>query len=140
MIIKENLKEKITEAADVALLITKILQLEHEVDRDKEHFWVIGMNTQSRVLYIELVTLGTLNRAIVEPREVFRLAIMKATAKIILVHNHPSGEARPSPEDLEITRKLVSAGKLLEIKVLDHVIVGGTDSFWSASDEGLLQT
>ena len=67
---------------------------------------------------------GVLDAAILEPREVFRPAVKNATSRIILVHNHPSGDPTPSDEDLEVTRRLIDAGKMLNIRVLDHVIVG----------------
>ena len=91
MILSENTKEKITDSADVAKILQTILGAEHQTDRDKEHFWIIGLNNANRILYIELATLGILNETTIAPREVFRLAVMKACANIIISHNHPSG-------------------------------------------------
>ncbi len=91
---------------------------------EKEHFQVVLLDTRNRVLGTELVSMGSLNASIVHPREVFKGAIRRAAAGVILVHNHPSGDPTPSPEDSEVTRRLVEAGNLLGIEVLDHIIVG----------------
>lgn len=109
--------------ASVADLLQSILNTESPVDRDKEHFWTIGLNTRNVVKYIDLTSLGTLNASLVHPREVFRLAIMKGVAHIVIGHNHPSGNTEPSEEDIKLTRRLVEAGKILGIEVLDHVII-----------------
>lgn len=87
------------------------------------------------VLAIELVSVGTLSASIVHPREVFKPAILKSAAAIIAVHNHPSTDLTPSPEDVEITRRLVRAGELLGIRVLDHLIICD-DEYVSLRDEG----
>ena len=82
----------------------------------------------------ETISIGTLNASVIHPREVFKSAIRESANSIILVHNHPSGEPEPSQEDTEITEKLFDAGELLNIKVLDHVIVG-KDKFWSFKEK-----
>ena len=84
-----------------------------------------------------LVSKGSLNTSIVHPREVFKDAIKDAAASVILVHNHPSGDPEPSQEDLEITKRLVKAGRILGIKVLDHLIIGN-NCYFSLADKGLL--
>jgi len=109
--------------ATVAKLLRSILKTESPVDRDKEHFWTVGLNTRNVVKYIDLTSLGTLNASLVHPREVFRLAIMKGVANIVIGHNHPSGNTEPSEEDIRLTRRLVEAGRILGIEVLDHIIV-----------------
>ena len=134
MIIRQNLKQKLTNSKDVAILLGKILQKEHRIDRDKEHFWVIGRNSNGSTRYIELVSLGGLRVAHVEPRETFRLAIMKAVDSIICVHNHPSGEAEPSSQDKQITDQLTKAGKIIGITLLDHLIIGKKE-FYSIRTE-----
>ena len=99
-------------------------------DLKKEHFYVICLDTKNRIIEKEiLVSRGTLNASLIHPREVFKEAIKRSANSVILVHNHPSGDCDPSSEDLIVTEKLVSAGELLGIKVLDHVIVG--DGLWS---------
>jgi len=89
-----------------------------------ECFVVLLLNTRRRVKGHQVVSIGTMDTLLVHPREVFRLAIMTAASAIILMHNHPSGDATPSEADIKVTRDLIRAGQLLKIEVLDHVIVG----------------
>lgn len=90
-----------------------------------EQFNIIMLSTKNHVLGISTISTGSLNASIVHPREVFQPVLLQGmVASIILVHNHPSGDASPSQEDLALTKKLVDAGKLLDIPVLDHIIVG----------------
>lgn len=91
---------------------------------DREHFRAILLNTKNQVLAIETVSIGSLNSSPVHPREVFKKAVQRSAAAVVLVHNHPSGDPTPSAEDLEITQRLSEAGKLLGIEVLDHLIIG----------------
>jgi DNA repair protein RadC len=93
-------------------------------DLPHEEFHVLLLSTQNEILRDLQVTRGTLDASLVHPREVFRPAIAEAAASVILVHNHPSGDPSPSAEDRAVTRQLASAGELLGISVLDHVIVG----------------
>ena len=116
-------KQQINNPVAVADILQSILRSESLLDRDKEHFWTIGLNTRNVVKYVDLVSLGTLNASLIHPREVFRLAVMEGAANIILGHNHPSGDPEPSEEDIRITKRLVEAGKILGIEVLDHIIV-----------------
>ena len=88
------------------------------------------LNTQNNIIGEQLISKGILDASIIHPREIFKPAIKNSASKIILVHNHPSGDPNPSDEDVEITKKLMKAGEEIEIKVLDHVIVGG-GRFWS---------
>ncbi len=92
---------------------------------EKEEFRTIFLDTRNRVIESATISIGTLNSSIVHPREVFRAAIRAGSAGVILAHNHPSGDpAPPSPEDIAITKRLVRAGALIGIEVLDHVIIG----------------
>ncbi len=91
---------------------------------DREHFRVIMLNTKNQVLGVEPVAVGSLNAAIVHPREIFKLPVKRSAAAVILVHNHPSGDPTPSREDVEVTQRLVEVGKLLGIEVLDHIVIG----------------
>lgn len=90
----------------------------------KEHFVCLFLNTKNHVVAKETLSIGSLNASIVHPREVFLAAIKRSSAAIICVHNHPSGDPTPSPEDIEITNRLVEAGQLIGIDVLDHIIIG----------------
>lgn len=102
-----------------------------------EEFHVLALGTQSQLLADLLITRGLLNSSLVHPREVFRAAIAEAAAGIIVVHNHPSGDPTPSVDDRSVTRQLVEAGRLLDLPVYDHVIIGG-DRYISFSEAGLL--
>ena len=93
-------------------------------DPAKEAFVVLILNTRRRIIGHNLVALGSLDSVPVHPREVFRPAIVAAGSAIILVHNHPSGDPTPSPDDVAVTRAMVQAGKLLDIDVLDHLVIG----------------
>ena len=95
-------------------------------DLAQEAFVIITLNAKNKVIQRHLVSIGTVISALVHPRECFRPAILDGASAIILSHNHPSGDPTPSAEDLKITRQLISAGEIMGIKVLDHVVIGDT--------------
>ena len=103
----------------------------------KECFWAVLVNGKNRFLRLVRVSEGSLTASLVHPREVFRPAVLEAAAALLCVHNHPSGDPAPSPEDLQITRRLVAVGRLIGIRMLDHVIVG-EDKYFSFADEGMI--
>lgn len=107
---------------------------------DREHLIVLLLNTKNKIIGINTVHVGSLNSSMVHPREVFKPAILGNAASIIVAHNHPSGEVFPSSEDLEVTRDLKEAGKILGIEVLDHIIVGNVEEFkyYSLLEKGLM--
>ncbi|AOY78376.1 RadC family protein [Clostridium formicaceticum] len=90
----------------------------------KEFFNIMLLNTKNELIAVENISIGSLNASIVHPREVFVRAIKRSSASLILVHNHPSGDPQPSKEDINITNRLVEAGKLIGIEILDHIIIG----------------
>ena len=94
---------------------------------EQEHFVVLLLDSKNRVKKEETVFIGTLNSSSVHPREIFKSAIRESANAIIVAHNHPSGDPTPSEEDKEITRRLVEAGKALNVKVLDHIVIGERD-------------
>ena len=98
--------------------------LEEFKNEDREHFIVVGLDTKNKPCYREIVSMGTLNSSLIHPREVFKKAIMMSCNSIIIAHNHPSGDTKPSKEDIEATRKLKKAGEIIQIPILDHVIIG----------------
>lgn len=102
-----------------------------------EKFLAILLNTKNMVIGTSVVSSGTLNAALVHPREVFQRAILSNAAAIIVAHNHPSGNTSPSSEDLSLTRKLIESGKILDIPVLDHIILGD-NNFTSLKEKGLM--
>src|SRR6266403_747305 len=108
-------------------------------DVDREHFVVLLLNQKNRVIGVHTVSVGSLTSSIVHPRETFKAAILANAAAIICGHNHPSGDCQPSKEDRAITQRLKEGGALLGINLLDHVIVGGEERYFSFADEGLLE-
>lgn len=118
--------------AEVAKLIMPRLRF-----LEQEHFLSIHLNTKNRVIGIETVTVGTLDSSLVHPREVFKAAIKRSSAALILAHNHPSGDPHPSKEDLNLTRRLKEVGDLMGIPVLDHLIIGD-NTYISLREEGIL--
>jgi DNA repair protein RadC len=94
-------------------------------DELKEKFIVVCLNSANKIIKQETISTGSLNSSIVHPREVFKVAIESSSASIILIHNHPSGNPEPSNEDIAITKKIVEAGKIIDIQVFDHLIIAG---------------
>jgi DNA repair protein RadC len=116
---------------DAGVLLLPILG--HQV---QEHFMVLYLDTRNRVVDQETLYIGSLNTSLVRIGEVFRGAVRRNCASVIVAHNHPSGDPSPSPEDIALTRRLVQAGKLLEIEVLDHLVVG-QNRYVSLRERGL---
>ncbi len=104
----------------------------------KEHFAIMLLDTKNHVLSFPDISIGSLNASIVHPREVFRCAISNCASSIVLVHNHPSGDPTPSREDLQVTSRLVKAGQILDIEVLDHIIIGD-NKYTSLKEQGMLK-
>ncbi|KXH87320.1 DNA repair protein RadC [Sporosarcina sp. HYO08] len=103
----------------------------------QEHLIVLFLNVKNEVLYKKTVFIGGLNSSIVHPREVFREAVKRSAASIIIAHNHPSGHPAPSPEDIDVTKRLIEAGSIMGIDVLDHIIVGD-HKFISLKEKGYM--
>lgn len=104
---------------------------------DREHFIVIYLDRKFKVNAINVLSIGGLHSSIVHPREVFKTALLTSSASVILCHNHPSGDPAPSREDVEVTRRLVNAGDILGIEVMDHIIVGD-QTYVSFKAKGLI--
>ena len=93
-------------------------------NKEQEHFVVLHLDTRNRITHKEVLYKGSLNTSLVRTGEVFKSALRRNCAGIVVAHNHPSGDPNPSPEDIALTRRLVDAGKLVEVSVLDHLIIG----------------
>lgn len=106
-------------------------------DKDREHFIVVALNTKNEPVAINTCHIGSLNASIVHPREVMKLAVLSNAASIMVGHNHPSGKAHPSKEDIEVTERLKKAGEIMGIELLDHIIVGD-ESFVSLKEKGYI--
>lgn len=105
--------------------------------KDREHFYILCLNAKNFITHTELITIGTLTNSLAHPREVFRPAIKNNSASIICVHNHPSGDPAPSAEDIEVSIRLVNAGEIIGIKVLDHVVIGN-GSYFSMKEKNIV--
>ena len=103
----------------------------------KEHFWAVHLDSKNRMLCLDQVSTGSLNASIVHPRDCLKSALLSSAAAIVFVHNHPSGDATPSREDIEITKRLKECCDLLGIRCLDHIIVCENE-YVSFADRGLI--
>jgi DNA repair protein RadC len=130
-------KIKVLNSADIFTIMQTILLRENKIRRSQEHFWVIGLNNASKILFIELVSLGATNRVEIAPAEVFRMAIYKSAVKMILVHNHPSGSVKISEADRDLTDRMIKSGNMLAIEVLDHLVIT-EESYISFADKGIM--
>ena len=131
-------KIKLLNSTDIYSIMQQVLMRENKIDRNKKHFWTIGLDNANRILYIELISLGTTTSAPVEPMQVYRVAILKGAVQMVLVHNHPSGETKPSKEDISITDRLIQVGSIIGIKIIDHLIIT-EKTYNSFADTELLQ-
>lgn len=103
---------------------------------DREHMVLLCLDTKNKITAIHTVSIGCLNASIVHPREVFKIAILANSASIVLAHNHPTGDVTPSPQDLEVTRRIAEIGELVGIELLDHLIVGDEGRWLSLKEKG----
>jgi DNA repair protein RadC len=112
----------IDQATDAASVFQGLFAHEDRIDQDKEHFYVIHLDSHNRINLVELVAIGTLTHTTIHPRETFRRAIIEGSYIILVAHNHPSGDVTPSENDIAVTERLQKAGALLLIPLLDHII------------------
>jgi DNA repair protein RadC len=130
MVLLRHCNTTISHAAEVAKIFQELLNLEDQIDQDREHFYVMHVNSHNRINLVELVAIGTLTYTAIHPRETFRRAVIEGSYSILIAHNHPSGEVTPSEADIAVTERLQKAGALLLIPLLDHIIFTPT-SFYS---------
>jgi DNA repair protein RadC len=109
----------------------------HLVDLNHEEFWILLLSRNNKVIAKELISKGGLSGTVADPKIIFNVALLHQASSIILAHNHPSGNLKPSQQDIDLTKKLHQAGKILDINVFDHLIITD-DGFMSFADEGLL--
>lgn len=129
-------KVQVVNSHGVFKIMHDVLLREEDIDRGREHFWVLSLSSDNHVVLLELISLGSMSNTVVEPLEVFRFALQKKVAKVILIHNHPSGNSTPSEEDLDITERLIQVGKLVGCPVIDHLIIT-VEGYTSFADTGL---
>lgn len=130
-------KIKVMNSDDLFKVMQQILLREQRVDQDREHFWTICLNRANVIMNIELVSMGNVLSTGVLPMEVYSIPLQKRAVNLIFVHNHPSGELKPSKADKDFTDRLIQVGKFVDIPVLDHMIISNKD-FYSFADSGVL--
>ncbi|WP_133511553.1 JAB domain-containing protein [Candidatus Thiosymbion oneisti] len=140
MEVKLSKQQKVTVkgAEDIYLIMRQILRRENKIGQGQEHFWMVGLNQANKILYIELVALGSANMAGINPREAFRMAIYKLAVQVIMVHNHPSGNVTPSIGDQDLTDHFIQAGKFLKVEVIDHLIISD-ETYHSFVESGIFK-
>jgi DNA repair protein RadC len=128
-----------TKVADVITGSNSAWQIlrRHLVDLNHEEFWILLLSRNNKVIGKELISKGGLSGTVADPKIIFSIALQHQASSIILAHNHPSGNLKPSQQDIDLTKKLYQAGKILDINVFDHLIITD-DGFLSFADEGLL--
>ena len=137
-----ELSKRALEVNDTNLLVINtakdaVAQLTDMRDLKKEHFVVLYLNAKNQLVHKETISMGTLNANLVHPREVFEPALKHSAAQIIAAHNHPSGDPKPSEDDMDLTKRLTEAGKMMGIEIMDHVIIS-KNSHFSFKEEKLL--
>jgi len=123
------------QATDAVAVFQGLFAHEDNIDQDKEHFYVIHLDSRRHISLIELVAIGVLTDVRIHPRETFRRAVTEGTDSIIVAHNHPSGDVAPSENDIKVTTLLFQGGEILQIPLLDHLIfTAQRDTFFSFTD------
>jgi len=136
-----ELTKRALEIQDDNLVIIKsaeevVAQVQELRKAKKEHFVALYLNARNQLIHKETISIGTLNASLVHPREVFKPAIDELAVSIIVVHNHPSGDSKPSNDDLAITKRLEAAGKIMGVEVIDHIIITRS-GYCSLKEEGV---
>jgi DNA repair protein RadC len=119
----------IDQATDAVVVFHGLFSHEDTIDQDKEHFYVMHLDTRRHIMLVELVALGVLNHVTIHPRETFRRAVIAGSDSLIVGHNHPSGDVTPSDADITVTRRLFQAGDILQIPLLDHLVFTDTQYY-----------
>lgn len=125
---------KLNDPEDIVLMMRRLLHMEQMAE---EYCYMIAMNSACKVLGVFLISKGTVNISLVTPRELYIRALLAGAVQIVLCHNHPSGNAIPSEQDIAITRKIKEAGELININLADHIIIG-SDSYLSFKEAKIL--
>ncbi len=121
-----------------SLVIYKLLQAKIKFER--EEFWTVGLNLQKKIIFNELLFLGTLRKCKIYPREIFRTGLIHNADQLIIIHSHPiCSEIYPSKEDILITKELIYLGQILDLEIADHIIIG-PDKYFSFCDEGFMES
>lgn len=124
---------RISTPGDAQYLCRRFLE-----DSDREKLIVVSLDTKNQPNTINVASIGSLNSSIVHPREIFKSAILSNANSIIIAHNHPSGDANPSKEDISITKRLKECGEIIGINLIDHIIIGDNNRFVSLKEKGII--
>ena len=133
--LSKDQKLQIANSEDLYTVMRAILMRENKLERSREHLWAVSLATNGFILNIELVALGSLNKVIITPGDVFSFVMQKRAAAFVLVHNHPSGTLKPSDADLDLTDKMQQLGKFHNLPLRDHLIIT-EDGYYSMADQG----
>lgn len=140
MCVRENRKSASRNKINTPISVYN--QIKNIEEMQQECMLALTVNTKNKLIDIHLITLGILDASLVHPREVFKNAILDSAWGVVIAHNHPSGDLTPSPEDIRITRQLVDAGRILDIRILDHIIISkqdnGSNNFFSLRESGMV--
>jgi DNA repair protein RadC len=137
VILRDDEKIQVKCAGDLFEVMRNILDREEEIDKDREHFWVVGLNAGNWILFVELISLGTVKATVVDPMDVFSFALQKRAVKVIMVHNHPSTDLTPSENDKDLTDRMIQVGKIVDTPVLDHLVIS-LETYTSFLDDELM--
>lgn len=133
----EQKKAHTNSPESIAAIMQQVLKRENRLGRSQEHFWVVGLNTASKLLFAELIGLGRQNRVTANPPDVFRMAIYKLATRLVLVHNHPGGQMIPSAADKAFTDRIIKVGEIINVQVADHIIISETE-YLSFAEMGIM--
>jgi len=130
-------KIRILNSDDLYGIMQRILLREQKIDRNRIHYWVVGLESNNRLLFIELISMGSVTQGIAEPVEVYSFALQKRAVKVIIVHNSPSGDLSATEADKDLTDQLIQAGRIVKLDLLDHLIIS-EKSYLSFEDTHLM--
>jgi len=130
--------ESVTNPENVSKIFNTILNTESELDKTKEHFWVIGLNTANKIKIIELLGIGTSNRCTIYPKEVFRTLLHYSCDNFIIAHNHPSETLKPSQDDIKICNHLKEGGSYMDFNLLDSIIICNDNKYFSFRENNMI--
>lgn len=134
--VNEPAAQKLSGSDEVAALARELYKTH---DADQEHFTIFTVNNKNKLVGCKTITSGTMTQSLVSPSDVFKHVLLTGANGLVIVHNHPSGDPAPSPEDIEITKRLNQGAKILGIRFLDHVIIGdNSERFFSFNDKGMM--
>ncbi len=135
---KKEKGQKMQSSKLIYRIMQKTLKHKDKISQDKEHLWLMLLDNSLQIKSLELLSIGTINAVLSNPTEIFSIAFQKRAVKLILIHNHPSGNLLPSAEDIDNTDQIIQLGKIHEIPLIDKLIIS-TKDYFSFQDSGLFE-